>query len=726
MKLDIIFYKTFYNELENLNNEELINHYNNYGIKENRIYSINNFYEIFPFFSLENYILFNPDLSILKSEIEYLKHFYFYGRFENRKYHKNDFNLYFYKIFNKDLSFKNDKEYINHYIKSGINENRIKSKDDFDKLFPKYSNLEDINEMYKYYCRKNKIVNKKIDLIPNFDIQFYKFFNKDLIFTNDDDFINHYLDNGIKEKRLISKKDFYKLYPDFDIDIYSYYNKDIKYLDEMSLMYHFHIIGKNEKRDYKFINNLEFFNIELIKKFHKYPIGMDDKAIFKDYIKNKENYIGNLNDFYSKYPDFNISIYKIFFYSKSILEENIFKNILNELLDTINNKNKIDITKLTDYELIYYFYINDKKDIIYSLKSFYNKFSKFDYYKYRYIKNIKNIGEVETILNWYLNDFNYDFININVNENTIKYNYKNIIIYPYFEFSNMCGGIVVQYYLAQILDKIGIKVRIKLNNNYRQNDIYNNYFNDDFNIEESIIIYGETIEGNPLNATNTVRWILAELGIISNKNIYKTWGKNDLIYYFNSELKFFNKPDNINYIYKNLSLLYINPLFKNNNLEKMGFCHTYRKSKYHKNLILIHPQNSYEITRNHNQEDYNDIFNKYEFFISYDPLTFLNILAAICGCISIVYPIEGLNKKEWLKMTALADYVNDRKLDSLYGIAYGYNLKEILFAYNTLQYVKDQWEDINLYFKEKYIMPFIIDINNILNCKNTNENNFYI
>ena len=816
MSLDKDFYRKFYNEFDNFSDEELINHYMKYGVNENRIYSLNKYYEIFPSFSLEHYKIFNPDLNNIKSNIEYLKHYYFSGQFENRICNINDFNIIFYKTFNKDLIFSSDEEYLKHYLDKGVHENRMKCKKDFYKIYPKYKNINDIDLLYNYYKIENKtpleIIKEKYSdfdiefyknfnkdlnfnndndvykhyinnginekrlisqndfykLYPNFntliykisddnfknfndinlmyhyhnygknenrdhynnlleiyklfDINFYKTFNKDLKFNSDYDLVYHYINNSKKENRLISKNDFYKLYPQFNIDIYKYYNDDLKQLEEVNLMFHYHYIGKNENRNYKYIDNNIFFDINICRKFQNYSDDLDNLFIFKDYLKNKDNYIGSLNDFYSKFPDFNIKIYKSFYYIKDLNYYEEINGIIYEIIDCIEINNS-EISNLDNIDIIHHFYINDKMNAIYSLKTFYEKFPKFDYYYYRLTKNIKNIGEVDTIIDWYLNNYNYDYLENNI---IPKSTIKDILIYPRYEYSDNCGGIVVQYYLAKILDQIGIRVRIKLNNNYVENNIYNNYDNDDFYLNNTIVIYGETIEGNPLNASYVVRWILAELGIISNGNIYKTWGLNDLTYYFNSELKFLNNPDKINTVYKNLSLLFINSTFENINQDRKGYCHTFRKKHYHKNIIHMHPQDSFEITRDHKQEDYKNIFNKYEYFISYDPLTFMSIIAAFCGCISIIYPIDGISKKEWLNTTALADYVKDRNLDSIYGIAYGNSFKEILYAYSTLPLMKEQWIDINNYFKEKYIYSFLNDINNWNKCENTIKNNFYI
>ena len=80
-----------------------------------------------------------------------------------------------------------------------------------------------------------------------------------------------------------------------------------------------------------------------------------------------------------------------------------------------------------------------------------------------------------------------------------------------------------------------------------KNDIYNNFsltkHLDDVN--NTIVIYGQGIKGNPLNAKYIIRWILAPLGLCCSTDIYKTWNPNDLVYYFNSEDKFTKEPEKV-------------------------------------------------------------------------------------------------------------------------------------------------------------------------------------
>jgi hypothetical protein len=272
---------------------------------------------------------------------------------------------------------------------------------------------------------------------------------------------------------------------------------------------------------------------------------------------------------------------------------------------------------------------------------------------------------------------------------------------------------------------MGINVRIHAPEKI-QNCIFMKYYNDDFDLNETVVIYGETIPGNPLNAKYVVRWILAPIGICSSIETHKTWGKTDLVYYFNSEKKFEKNPEMIRNIYKTLTCIYINPLIKNyKDPSRSGYCHTFRKSHYHKNLRYAHPPySSKEITREHKQIDYINIFNKRDIFICYDPLTFLSIIAAMCGCISVIIKVEGISTQlDWIKTTCVAQYAKEKNIDKLYGIAYG--LDEISWAKDTLHLVEKQWIDITIFFRETPIKLFLEDLKNIESLENNVKNNFF-
>jgi len=294
---------------------------------------------------------------------------------------------------------------------------------------------------------------------------------------------------------------------------------------------------------------------------------------------------------------------------------------------------------------------------------------------------------------------------------------KNIVIYPHNPFNDADGGITVQYYLAALLDNLGINAKICNNHYYtKNNNIFNKFIDiDDIDIENTVVIYSEGIIGNPLNAKYVVRWILSKLGQNVSIDNYFTWKNTDLIYYFNSEIELIEKKID----FKMLSLFYLNNNIKNCRNERKGQCYTNRKYYIHPKINKIHIDDSFEITKKHTQDECIEIFNKCEFFISYDPITFLILISAMCGCVSIIYPIEGISKQEYFKMTPLYEYLLENNT-KLYGIAYGTTDSEINFAKTTVHLAKKQIEDIQKWFIKKYVANFIEDMNNF----DKNKNNF--
>jgi len=286
---------------------------------------------------------------------------------------------------------------------------------------------------------------------------------------------------------------------------------------------------------------------------------------------------------------------------------------------------------------------------------------------------------------------------------------KNIVIFPHLVFNNADGGTTVQYYLASVLDNLGINVMIcNIFDNNKINNIFNKFIcKEDIDIENTIVIYCEGIIGNPLKAKYIVRWMLSKLGQNVPKEHYFTWNQNELLYFFNSEIELIDSG----IYFKQLSLFYLNKEIQNWNMTREGVCYTKRKSYIHQTVKNLHPDDSFEITRAHSQQDYITIFNNHHMFISYDPLTFLIIISPMCGCICVVHPIEGVSKKDWLKMTAVNDYLIDNNVD-LYGIAYGMEQSEILFAENTIHLAKKQMEELQQWFIDKYVTNFIKDIDN--------------
>ena len=306
---------------------------------------------------------------------------------------------------------------------------------------------------------------------------------------------------------------------------------------------------------------------------------------------------------------------------------------------------------------------------------------------------------------------------------------KNIIIYTHMsDFSFKDGGTVVQYLLGKVLKEYGQNVKIYPSSGKKiPNSIFSDFYNNDFPIDDNCVaIYCEGTQGNPLKAKNVVRWMLSKLGQNVPYHWVNGWGRNELVYYFNSEEKIKNNQDKLGNIFKMLNVIYIHPYATNYNLNpRKGTCFTIRKAiqTHGKKPRAVHPPGSFEITRQHTQLDCIKIFNNNKFFISYDPLTFLSVIAVLCGCISIVKKVDGLSKQDWLNTTAAADYLRITGEPMLYGIAYG--AEDVNNAMNTLHLAKDQWNRIVQFSKDTYIKTFINDINNWDKNFNIIQTNFY-
>lgn len=165
---------------------ELINHYVNYGIFENRNYKISLPEDFNPVVYQE----INEDLKHLNKE-ELLKHYILYGQKEKRSYKYEvpfDFEPEVYKLLNKDLSHLSDKQLRKHYLMYGCREKRVYQMISYHNVFNnnKFYSIdlkENNNKVYDYYTlNKNYQSFLKNVLCNLFD---YKDFNFVLVIDYD-------------------------------------------------------------------------------------------------------------------------------------------------------------------------------------------------------------------------------------------------------------------------------------------------------------------------------------------------------------------------------------------------------------------------------------------------------------------------------------------------------------------------------------------------------------
>lgn len=269
------------------------------------------------------------------------------------------------------------------------------------------------------------------------------------------------------------------------------------------------------------------------------------------------------------------------------------------------------------------------------------------------------------------------------------------IIYAY-SFNVNSGGTIVLHQLCHLLNEQGYEAflwphkkpifdfkkpfsslynqyRFLIRKKFKTHKQFNTPIAEEKDLKDAIIIYPEIVNGNPLNASKAVRWLLHKPGF---HNGVINFGENDLIVGYGKECSgnnIFITDEKV------LVTKYImTDIYKQTNFqERTGSCHMIRKGK---NKKFVHDKNSI-LVDSLSHEEMSKIFNQVEVFISYDSYTYYTTYAALCGCKSIVIPDGGINKEQW-----------HPNIKDSYGIAYG--MDDIEYISKTkalmLEYLKEQ------------------------------------
>ena len=194
-------------------------------------------------------------------------------------------------------------------------------------------------------------------------------------------------------------------------------------------------------------------------------------------------------------------------------------------------------------------------------------------------------------------------------------------------------------------------------------------------LKETIVIYPEIVFGNPLNASNVVRWLLNDPGFFTGKIYY---GQNEIYFKYDNQYKDFtylNSSTSKNNLY---IFTYLKHLYNDNGIvsNKNGIAYCIRKGRI-KNIPLDLSQAVLIDGMKH--KDISNIFKRVEYFISFDPHTAFSRFAALCGCVSIVVPIDGVGEDEW-----------QPDKEKRYGVSYGFEDEMIKKAMSTIGELKGQ------------------------------------
>lgn len=185
--------------------------------------------------------------------------------------------------------------------------------------------------------------------------------------------------------------------------------------------------------------------------------------------------------------------------------------------------------------------------------------------------------------------------------------------------------------------------------------------------EKTIVVYPETVNGNPLCAKNVVRWLLHQPGFHTGQICF---GRCDLLVKFNSAIKDI-QLDGVSIAKQELKVIhypiehYFKPLKE---VDRKGVAVCIRKGAGKK---FVHDDQAILIDDLPHQA-VGEVLRNVKYFVSYDTYTAYSLFAVLCGCISIVVPDENQTEEQWYPD------VQDR-----WGIAYGYD--KIPFAEQTAE-----------------------------------------
>jgi hypothetical protein len=174
-------------------------------------------------------------------------------------------------------------------------------------------------------------------------------------------------------------------------------------------------------------------------------------------------------------------------------------------------------------------------------------------------------------------------------------------------------------------------------------------------LRNAIVVYPEVVDGNPLNATRVVRWLLHKPGFHTGRSRY---GPGDRFFFYQ---KAFDDPtvnphgDNL------LKTVFVrDDVYRRVNFgERRGTCYILRKGKGRR---IVHDLTDSVLVDDLSHAALAEVFNRVQTCISYDSYTMYSMFAALCGCVSVVVPEEGVGKEQW--------YPDPR---DRYGLAYGFD-----------------------------------------------------
>jgi hypothetical protein len=186
------------------------------------------------------------------------------------------------------------------------------------------------------------------------------------------------------------------------------------------------------------------------------------------------------------------------------------------------------------------------------------------------------------------------------------------------------------------------------------------------------------------------------MGAIFSHRVTESWPENDWVYNYGTYAPGTAIPvpdSNLLMVTRNPAEGDIfDPLMYSKQARRNGTCFTFRKiDKFHaaEHVLQLHAPEDTPLAQN--IEDAAKQFTTHEYFISYDPYTYLSFAAAMLGCVPIVHPLGNISKPEWILSTAWGPYFRETNRSVIMdGVAYGNSTSEITRARANLPLMRKE------------------------------------
>jgi hypothetical protein len=152
-------------------------------------------------------------------------------------------------------------------------------------------------------------------------------------------------------------------------------------------------------------------------------------------------------------------------------------------------------------------------------------------------------------------------------------------------------------------------------------------------LKEAIVVYPETVDGNPLRSKRVVRWLLHKPGFFLP---WVRFSLNELTYFYNPGFaEGVVGVDQENHL--RVTWLRSDVYFDRKLSNRSGACRLIRKGRL-TGLSEVPEGDNAILIDDMTHEEKADVFNKTKVLYSHDPFTQYTTYAAMCGCIPVVIP----------------------------------------------------------------------------------------